>query len=75
MREDPIDKFTYLLCVAIFSLVAGCSSETAKRTAYETLQNVRERDCLKDPNSPSDCAKRGNYDGYQRQRKEVEPGS
>jgi hypothetical protein len=53
-------------------LVSGCSAETAKRTTYETLQNVHEQDCLKDPNSPSDCGKQDSYDTYQRQRKELE---
>jgi uncharacterized lipoprotein len=64
-----------LLCLAVVALTAGCSGETAKRSVYETLQNVREQDCLKDPNSPSDCAKRDSYDDYQRKRKELEPGS
>jgi len=60
------------LSLAIIALIAGCSSDTAKRTAYETLQNVRQQDCLKDPNSPSDCGKRESYDDYQRKRKELE---
>jgi hypothetical protein len=66
-------KFAGMLFLASIALVTGCSSETARRTAYETLQNVREQECLKDPNSSSDCAKRGSYDDYQRQRKELKP--
>jgi curli biogenesis system outer membrane secretion channel CsgG len=62
-----------LLCLAIVALVSGCSSETAQRTAYETLQNVREQECLKNPDSRSDCGKHDSYDDYQRQRKELEP--
>jgi uncharacterized lipoprotein len=67
-----LDKSSCLLSLAIIALVSGCSSDTAKRTAYETLQNVHEQDCLKDPDSPSDCGKRDSYDTYQRQRKELE---
>jgi hypothetical protein len=64
-------KFIRELCLAIALLVSGCSSEAAKRTAYETLQNVREQECLKNP-SASECGKRDSYDDYQRKRKEVE---
>jgi hypothetical protein len=57
--------------LAIVALASGCSSESAKRTAYETLQNVREQECLKNPSS--DCGKRDSYEDYQRKRKEIEP--
>lgn len=59
------------LCVVIVALTAGCSSESAKRTAYETLQNVRQQKCLK--NLSSDCEKRESYEDYERKRKELEP--
>jgi hypothetical protein len=54
----------------IFALMEGCSSDTAQRTAYETLQNVREQECLKNPSQ--DCGKRQSYEDYQRQRKELD---
>jgi hypothetical protein len=59
-----------LLFPAIIVILSGCSSEAAKRAAYETMQNVREQECLKNP--AMDCGKRGNYEDYQRQRKELE---
>ena len=59
------------LCLAIIVAAAGCSSDTAKRTAYETLQNVRQQECLKNPSS--DCEKRESYEDYQRKRKGLEP--
>jgi uncharacterized lipoprotein len=68
-------NFNGMLCLSMIALVSGCSSETAKRTAYETLQNVHEQDCLKDPNSPSDCGKRDSYEDYQRQQKALEPSN
>ncbi|MEO8331942.1 MAG: hypothetical protein ABI479_05875 [Gallionella sp.] len=65
-----MDRFSCMLCLAIVALTAGCSSDTAKRTAYETLQNVRQQECMK--NLSSDCEKRDSYDIYQRNRKELE---
>jgi len=58
------------LCLIIIALAAGCSSETAKRTAYETLQNIHEQECLNNPSLK--CEKRDNYDDYERKRKELE---
>jgi hypothetical protein len=56
-----------VLCLALIALASGCSSDTAKRTAYETLQNVRQQECLK--NMSPDCEKREYYDDYERKRK------
>jgi hypothetical protein len=64
-------SFVGTLLLVIIILTAGCSADTAKRTAYETLQNVHEQECLK--NLASDCEKRESYDDYQRKRKELEP--
>ena len=58
------------LCLAIIALTAGCSSDTAKRTAYETLQNVHQQECLKNPSL--DCEKRESYEDYERKRKDLE---
>ncbi|MGA8862661.1 MAG: hypothetical protein WBM09_06710 [Gallionella sp.] len=43
----------------------------AQRTAYETMQNVREQECLKNP--AMECGKRQSYDDYKRQRMALEP--
>jgi len=59
-----------VLFLAIIALVAGCSSDTAKRTTYETLQNVRQQECMK--NMSPDCEKREYYDDYERKRKELD---
>ena len=63
--------FVRALFLAIVVLTAGCSADTAKRTTYETLQNVREQECLKNPSA--DCGKRQSYEDYERQRKALEP--
>jgi len=55
-----------ILVVLIALLAMGCSSETVKRTTYETLQNVKENNCRQDPSI--ECEKRETYDDYQRQR-------
>jgi hypothetical protein len=58
--------------LAMFPVIAGCSSDMAKRTAYETLQNVRQQECLK--GSAENCDKRESYDDYLRKRKELDGG-
>jgi hypothetical protein len=64
-------KYACVSVLAALALCAGCSADTAKRTAYETLQNVREQDCLKNP--AMECGKRQSYEDYERQRKALEP--
>jgi hypothetical protein len=66
-----MSKLAFVQSLVIISLASGCTSETAKRTAYETLQNVHEQECLKDP--AMDCGKRESYEDYERQRKSLEP--
>jgi hypothetical protein len=51
-------------------LLGGCSSGSAQRTAYETMQNVGQQDCRRNPSL--ECPKRGSYDDYQRQRRDLE---
>ena len=64
-------NFVRVSCLAIIALTTGCSSDAAKRTAYETLQNVRQQECLKNPSL--ECEKRESYEDYERKRKELEP--
>jgi hypothetical protein len=66
-----MNRLVAALCLLVFMLVSGCSAETAKRTTYETLQNVKQQECLKDP-SATDCGKKDSYEDYERQRKALE---
>ena len=66
-----LTRIFHALCLVIIALSSGCSADQAKRTAYETLQNIRQRDCLEDM-SP-DCGKRESYENYERKRKELDP--
>jgi hypothetical protein len=58
-----------VLPLILFSL-AGCSTETWKRTGYETLQNVKQQQCQK--GSPAECAERESYNAYQDKLRESE---
>jgi len=62
-------KVVPVLSLAIFIFLFGCSTEQAKRTAYEALRNKARMECLKNPSSP--CPKDESYDEYQRARKEL----
>jgi hypothetical protein len=66
-----MSNFIGVSCLVGIALVSGCSSETAKRTAYETMQNVRQQECRK--NLSSDCDKKDSYEDYERERKALEP--
>jgi hypothetical protein len=68
-----MDNWVKVLWLVAIVFAYGCSSETAKRTAYETLQNVREQECLTNP--AMECGKRESYDDYQRKRAELEPSN
>ena len=58
-----------VICLASVALVTGCTAETAKHTAYETLQNIGQQQCEKSL-SP-DCDRRVTYDQYQREREKL----
>ena len=58
-----------LLAALSITAIQGCSSESAKWTAFETLQNMREQQCEKDLSGQ--CPPRESYADYQRKRKEA----
>lgn len=65
-----IKPFAVVAALAI-AILQGCSSESAKRTAFETLQNMREQQCAQDLSGR--CPPRESYADYQRKRKETAP--
>ena len=65
------DKASPVLMLAMTLLLHGCSSESAKRTAFETLQNLHEQQCAQDLSGK--CPQRESYDDYQRKRESAEP--
>ena len=56
--------------LGLMVFIHGCSSESAKRTAFETLQNMREQQC--DQDLSGNCPQRQSYADYQRKRKEAQ---
>lgn len=65
-----INNQLLLIAFAIF-IVSGCSTETWKRTGYETLQNVKAQQCAKEPSSEA-CSERESYNTYQDKLKDSE---
>jgi len=61
-------KIISLLVFILGSL--SCSSESLKRTGYETLKNIDRLQCEKELSS--ECTKQESYEDYQRKRKEIE---
>jgi cellobiose-specific phosphotransferase system component IIA len=52
-------------------MLISCSSGQAKRTAFETMQNVREQQCHEQRGELDDCLDRDSYEEYQRQRNDT----
>ena len=59
-----------LLLGGLMLCAHGCSTESLKRTGYETLQNVEDERCLR--NLSSECPERESYDEYQRKTQDFQ---
>ena len=59
----------FMLVWAIVNLSA-CTTESLKRTGYETLQNIQEQQCRKELSS--ECPKRESYEAYQQKTKTLD---
>lgn len=49
---------------------AGCSDQTIKRTTYETLQNIRDKECSRQPSV--NCEKRESMEVYEDKRQQAQ---
>ena len=67
--EIMIRRYRLSLLGACFIGAIGCSDETVKRTTYETLQNIREKECSRQPSV--DCEERDSLEVYEDSRKEA----
>ena len=68
-----MNHIVIVVSASVFLLVAGCSSEMAKRSAYESLRSKAEMDCRQHPGSA--CQDTKSYDDYQRSLdRRSEPG-
>jgi hypothetical protein len=59
-----IKKVTLLILV--LGVVQTCSSDSLKRSAYETMENIRQQECHKDLSSK--CPERQSYEDYKRDK-------
>ena len=59
-----------VVLAGIVFVVSACSSETVKRTTYETLQNIAEIKCQEDLSA--DCSGREPYEDYKRRMEDNE---
>jgi hypothetical protein len=72
MVKVIMSKITWVISILLVSFIVaaeGCSSETVKRTTYETLQNIRQQECSKTPSV--DCEKRERLEAYEDKRQEA----
>ena len=56
-----------LLCIVVLT---ACGDGVMKRTTYETLQNLRDRECNRHPSV--ECEERQSLEIYEEKRSEVE---
>ena len=60
--------FRLTLGMTVFMMLTGCSSDTVKRNAYQSVQTMEQRECLKTPGA--DCPEPQSYNKYEKQREE-----
>ena len=59
-----------LLLAMLIPAVCACSTESWKRTGYETLQNIHQQQCEK--NLSMECGERKSYEAYRREVEDYE---
>jgi len=70
MGEPNEHMSVVVLLLGTMLVLGGCSSESAKRTAFETLQNLGEQQCTQGLSGK--CPPRESYADYQRKRDEAQ---
>ena len=65
------NPYIFVLAGVLF-VISACSTESVKRTTYETLQNIEEAQCQKDLSA--DCSDRESYEAYKRKTENNETG-
>lgn len=72
LKEVEVGKSRILVLAAAILAISSCSTESLKRTGYETLQNIQETQCQK--YLSADCSERESYDTYRRRMEDNEAG-
>jgi len=61
---------TWAFCLPVVLIVlSGCNTESWKRTAYETAQNIKQQQCRKQ--LTPECGQRESYEEYQHKKEEA----
>jgi hypothetical protein len=58
-----------VLGFSVLLLATSCSSNSVKRNAYQSVQTMEQRECLKQPGA--DCPQPPSYNQYEQQREET----
>ena len=63
----PLVTFSHAVALLGMTLLSGCSWESVQRTGYESIESMRQKQCL--DRLEDDCSlDRTRYDDYQTQR-------
>jgi hypothetical protein len=69
-KRPEMRKPQTLILLGAVIVISACSAETARRTTYETLQNIEEAQCQKE--FSADCPDRESFDAYKRKKRDNE---
>jgi hypothetical protein len=69
-RSSIMKPLKAVLFATLHLAVCACSTESWKRTGYETLQNIHQQQCEK--TFSMECGERKSYDAYRREVEELE---
>lgn len=53
----------------VMVLISACSSASVKRNAYQSVESMRQQQCIKQPST--DCPPPESYNKYEAQREEA----
>jgi len=65
-----INSFNVFFMCVLMLFTVGCSDQTIKRTTYDTLQNIRDKECSRTPSV--NCDKRESLEVYEDKRQQVQ---
>jgi hypothetical protein len=63
--RSTFNLFKAVLLATLLPAVCACSTESWKRSGYETLQNIHQQQCEK--NLSTECSERKSYEAYRRE--------
>jgi hypothetical protein len=61
---DKVNVIRLSGLMVVMFVLSACSAESIKRTGYETVQNIGDRQCQKD--FTTECPERPSYEAYKK---------